>query len=81
MRCYRSLKLRIERFVVIFILFTLIPNDRRSVQQIESISLRHADTSYFFAHYRFPKLWYLDLSTGIVIHPGPGNTLDYAPQL
>jgi len=38
---------------------------RRS--SIESISLPGVDISKFFARYRFPKLWYLDLSTGVTI--------------
>ena len=34
---------------------------------IESVSLGHVDVSKFFARHRFPKLWYLNLSTGVQI--------------
>jgi len=65
----RSLHLRCEeRPLLTSILSTLTPDDedvRRS--SIESITLRRVDASKFFTHHRFPKLWYLDLSTGVTI--------------
>ena len=48
------------------VLSTLTPDDEDvQCSSIESISLRYVDASKLFARYRFPKLWYLDLSIGI----------------
>jgi len=64
----RSLHLRGERFLVTSILSTLTPDDEDvRCSSIESISLQCVDASKFFARYRFPKLWYLDFSTGVTI--------------
>jgi len=65
----RSLHLRCEkRSLLTSILSTLTPDDEdiRS-SSIESVTLQHVDASKFFARRRFPKLWYLDLSTGVTI--------------
>ena len=64
----RSLHLWRERSLVASILSTLTPDDEDiRCSSIQSISLRHVDASRFFARYRFPKLWYLHLSTGVTI--------------
>ena len=65
----RSLHLwSIKTSLVTSILSTLT-TDGEDVRcsSIESISLQGVDISKFFARYHFPKLWYLDLSTGITI--------------
>ena len=63
----RSLHLLIEeRPLATSILSTLTPDDEDvQCSSIESISLRYVDASKLFVRYRFPKLWYLDLSIGI----------------
>ena len=70
----RSLHLRGEnRSLLTSILSTLTPDNedvRRS--SIESIALRCVDASKFFACHRFPKLWYLDLSTGVTVSSWEG---------
>jgi hypothetical protein len=54
--------------LVASVLSTLTPDDEDiRCSSIESISLRHVDASKFIARHRFPKLWYLDLSTGVTI--------------
>ena len=65
----RSLHLRSERrSLLTSILSTLTPDDEGvRCSSIESISLRYVDASKFFARQRFPKLWYLNLSTGVAI--------------
>jgi hypothetical protein len=65
----RSLHLHCEkRSLLSSVLSTLTPDDEDvRCSSIESITLRHVDASKFFACYRFPKLWYLDLSTGVTI--------------
>ena len=57
-----------DKTLLASILSLLIP-DGEGIQSsnIESISLRYADISDFFARCRFPKLWYLHLSRGIEI--------------
>ena len=57
-----------KRSLATSILSTLTP-DGEDVRcsSIELINLRHVDASKFFARYRFPKLRYLDLSTGVGI--------------
>ena len=65
----RSLHLLCEkRSLLTSILSILTPDDEdiRS-SSIESIALRYVDVSKLFARYRFPKLWYLNLSTGVTI--------------
>ena len=50
------------------ILSTLTPDDEGvRCSSIESISLRNVDASKLFAHHRLPKLYYLELSTGVTI--------------
>ena len=50
------------------IISTLTPDDEDvRDSSIESINLLHVDISKFFARHRFPKLWYLNLSTGVTI--------------
>ena len=65
----RSLHLRTkERSLSTYILSILTPDDEDvRCSSIESITLEDVDPSKFFARYRFPKLWYLDLSTGVTI--------------
>ena len=57
-----------KRSLLTSILSILTPDDEdiRS-SSIESITLRYVDASKLFARYRFPKSWYLDLSTGVTI--------------
>ena len=65
----RSLHLLVEeRPLVTSILSTLTPDDEDvQCSGIESIVLRCVDVSEFFARHRFPKLWHLNLSTGVTI--------------
>ena len=65
----RSLYLLIEeRPLVTSILSTLTPDDEDvQCSSIESIVLRCVDASEFFARHCFPKLWHLNLSTGVTI--------------
>ena len=65
----RSLHLWSARSRVTSILSTLTPVDDEDVRcsSIESISLQYVNASRFFTRYRFPKLWYLDFSTGVKI--------------
>ena len=65
----RSLHLQTgERSLLTSILSALAPNGEGvRWNGIESITLRHVDASEFFGRYRFPKLWYLDLSAGVTI--------------
>ena len=65
----RSLHLwSIKTSLVTSILSTLTTDSEEvRYSSIESISLQGVDISKFFARYRFPKLWYLDLSAGITI--------------
>ena len=62
----RSVRLLNERKpIMVSVLSTLTPNDGDiRCTSIEFISLRHVDASNFFARCRFPKLWFLYLSTG-----------------
>jgi hypothetical protein len=62
----RSIRLLRERgSLLVAILSTLTP-DHGKIRQtsIEIIDLRHVDASNFFVRCRFPKLWYLRLTTG-----------------
>jgi hypothetical protein len=64
----RSLHLFNDGSLVTSVLSTLTPDDEGiRCSSIESITLYHVDASEFFAHHRFPKLWYLALSTGVKI--------------
>ena len=65
----RSLHLRCEKKPLLTsIISALIPDDEDvRCSSIASISLRCVDVSKLFSRYRFPKLWYLDLSTGVTI--------------
>jgi len=65
----RSVHLRTHRASVLTsILSSLTPDDEGvRCSSIESIYLRHVDASEFFARYRFPKLWSLQLSAGVKI--------------
>jgi hypothetical protein len=50
------------------VISTLIPDDEKvRCSSIESITLRHVDASKSFFRDRFPELWYLDLSSGVMI--------------
>ena len=70
----RSLHLRSEnKPLITSVISALIPDDedvRHS--SIESISLQYVDVSKLFARYRFPKLWYLNLSYGVTISSWEG---------
>ena len=59
----RSIHLSHERQPLLTsVLSALTPDDGHT--SIESISLRDVDASNFFTRCRFPKLWFLSLSTG-----------------
>ena len=66
----RSLNLCSEKKALLTsVLSTLTPDNDESIRHnsIESIALQYVDVSNFFARHRFPKLWYLNLSTGVTI--------------
>ena len=62
----RSVHLRSGRGSLIVSILSALTSDGEELRRssIESISLREADSSKFFARHHFPKLWYLHLSIG-----------------
>jgi len=65
----RSLHLRSQGSPLLASILSALTPDDEGVRcsNIESISLRYVDASKFFARHHFPKLWYLNLTTGVTI--------------
>ena len=61
----RSINFRADVSTTAILSALTLDDEGVQCSSVESISLQYADISEFFAHNRLPKLWYLDLRTGV----------------